>query len=118
FNLVKLGAHVVSYHEDFYGELTDAINAGEHSDRLLVHWSVSATGDPQTGAFIASDSGEVVVPTPHDIETLRRTDRGAALGWRSQQRELFALLSEPNAYIRGLNDEYDYVISTVNDKIA
>lgn len=117
FNLVKLGAHVVSYHEDFYGELTDAINAGEHSDRLLVHWSVPASGDPDTGAFVVADIGEVVVPTPQDIETLRHADRSAALHWRSQQRELLALLSHPGTFIRGLNGEYEYVISVANDKM-
>lgn len=116
FNLVKLGAEVVSYHENFYGELTDAINAGEHSDRLLVHWSVSATGDPQPGAFVVAKFDDVVVPTPHDIETLRSTDRNAALQWRIRQRESLALLSRPDAYIRGLNDEYAYVISVVSDK--
>lgn len=118
FNLVKLGADVISYHEDFYGKLTDAINAGEHSDRLLVHWQVSAAGDPQSGAFIATNDRDVVVPTPPDIEALRRTDRGAAVMWRLRQRELFALLSRPGAHIRGLNDEYDYVISVANDDLA
>jgi len=118
FNLVKLGAQVESYHEDFYGELTDAINADEHSDRLLVHWNVSAAGDPPTGAFVVTNSGDIAVPTPQDIETLRRTDRGAALHWRSRQRELLALLSRSGAHVRGLNDGYDYVISFANDKIA
>lgn len=111
FNLVKLGAHVVSYHEDFYGALTDSINAGEHSDRLLVHWSVSATGDPQIGTFVVGNIGDVVVPTPPDIEMLRHADRNSANDWRSRQRELLALLSRPGAHLRGLNDEYSYVIS-------
>jgi predicted GNAT superfamily acetyltransferase len=118
FNLVKLGANVISYHEDFYGELTDAINAGDHSDRLLVRWLVLGTDDPQTGTFVEADTGDVVVPTPPDIETLRRTDRSAAVQWRSRQRQLLALLSQPGASIRGLNDEYAYVITFSRDKIA
>ena len=117
FNLVKLGARVESYHEDFYGQLTDSINAGEHSDRLLVQWSVSVTGDPQPGTFVVANRDDVVVDTPPDIESLRRTDRGAALEWRSRQRESFALLLNPGARIRGLNDEYGYVISVSSDKM-
>ena len=49
FNLVKLGAHVASYHENFYGELTDSINAGDRSDRLYVKWDVSASWRPPNG---------------------------------------------------------------------
>ena len=117
FNLVKLGADVVSYHEDFYGELTDSINAGEHSDRLLVHWRVTPAGTPKPGAFVVAKGDDVVVPTPPDIETLRREDRNSALQWRSRQRELFVLLSQPSAHIRGLDEEYNYVISVANDKM-
>lgn len=117
FNLVKLGADVVSYHEDFYGQLTDAINAGEHSDRLLVHWRVSAAGTPKPGAFVVAKGGDIVVPTPPDIEALRREDRNSALQWRSRQRELLVLLSRPDAHVRGLNEGYDYVISVDNDKM-
>lgn len=117
FNLVKLGADVVSYHEDFYGQLTDAINAGEHSDRLLVHWRVSAAGTPKPGAFVVAKGGDIVVPTPPDIEALRREDRNSALQWRSRQRELLVLLSRPDAHVRGLNEGYDYVISVGNDKM-
>ena len=95
FNLVKLGAHVVSYHENFYGELTDSINAGDRSDRLYVKWDVTASGDPQAGTSVVANSGDVVVPTPQDIETLRRTDRQAALDWRSRQRELLLKESLP-----------------------
>jgi hypothetical protein len=35
FNLAKLGAEPTAYLEDFYGPMTDAINAGMASDRLL-----------------------------------------------------------------------------------
>lgn len=116
FNLVKLGAHVVSYHENFYGELTDSINAGDRSDRLYVKWDVSASGDPRAGTSVVASSGDVVVPTPQDIETLRRTNRAAALDWRSRQREFLQLLLKPGAYVRGFTDESEYVISTNHEQ--
>ncbi|HEY0239110.1 MAG TPA: GNAT family N-acetyltransferase, partial [Friedmanniella sp.] len=40
FNLGRLGAHVEAYLVDFYGKMDDGLNAGEESDRLLVHWPV------------------------------------------------------------------------------
>ena len=40
FNLHQLGATANTYHEDFYGDMTDLINAGLPSDRLEVTWEL------------------------------------------------------------------------------
>src|SRR4029450_5155871 len=40
FNLAKLGARPTGSLEDFYGPMTDAINAGMASDRLLLAWEL------------------------------------------------------------------------------
>ncbi len=40
FNIAVLGAEVAEYLPSFYGSMTDAINAGDESDRLLVAWDV------------------------------------------------------------------------------
>ena len=117
FNLVKLGAQVVSYHENFYGEWTDLINAGDYSDWLYVKWNVSPTGEPQVGKSVISNSGEIEVPTPHDIEALRRTNRSEALSWRIRQRESLKVLLHPGARIRGFSDDSAYVISTDHEKM-
>jgi predicted GNAT superfamily acetyltransferase len=42
FNVVKLAALPVEYLPDFYGEMDDVINGGDDSDRLLVHWPLTA----------------------------------------------------------------------------
>ena len=42
FNLVKLGARPVRYLAEFYGAMPDAVNAGDLSDRLYLHWDVGA----------------------------------------------------------------------------
>jgi predicted GNAT superfamily acetyltransferase len=44
FNLVKLGARVVAYLPDFYGEMLDQVNAGDESDRVLIEWDLLAPG--------------------------------------------------------------------------
>jgi predicted GNAT superfamily acetyltransferase len=41
FNLMKLGASMVGYHENFYGVLQDALNSGE-SDRAVVRWDLAS----------------------------------------------------------------------------
>ena len=37
-NLVKLGAVADRFFRNFYGEMTDTLNVGERSDRLVVRW--------------------------------------------------------------------------------
>ncbi|NBO68117.1 MAG: GNAT family N-acetyltransferase, partial [Actinobacteria bacterium] len=41
FNLVTLGAKVVGYYRDFYGELDDLFNSGDSTDRLIVERQVA-----------------------------------------------------------------------------
>ena len=70
FNLHKLGARAVTYLPDFYGRMTDGINAGDTtSDRLYIQWDVAspeaiaaAAGDPREVDFdrVAADA-EVVL---------------------------------------------------------
>ena len=50
FNLARLGALPTGYLEDFYGPMTDAINAGMASDRLLLTWRLD---DPAVAAACA-----------------------------------------------------------------
>ncbi len=42
FNVTKLAASPAEYLPDFYGAMDDLINAGDDSDRLLVHWALTA----------------------------------------------------------------------------
>lgn len=42
FNLGKLAARPVRYLVDFYGAMPDAINAGDASDRLYLHWQLAS----------------------------------------------------------------------------
>ena len=63
FNLAKLGARPTAYLEDFYGPMTDAVNAGVASDRLLLAWRL---GDP---AVAAACAGRPLQPPPVEAET-------------------------------------------------
>ena len=56
FNLVKLGAEIVGYEPNFYGEMHDAINAGDLTDRAVVHWEVASHAPP-----VAETDGRVIL---------------------------------------------------------
>lgn len=111
FNLSKLGAHASRYLVNFYGVMTDGLNAGEESDRLLISWrldSAQATA-AAAGAVIEQNveelirggapalltvgpagepvagslsGGLVVCQVPEDIVAVRRADPAMARAWR------------------------------------
>jgi predicted GNAT superfamily acetyltransferase len=108
FNLAKLGALPTEYLEDFYGPMTDAINAGMASDRLLLAWrlddpavAAACAGRPrQPGPVPAeaalavgpdlepvaaeTDAPAVTVALPPDVERLAPERRRA---WRAAVRQ-------------------------------
>jgi predicted GNAT superfamily acetyltransferase len=115
FNFEKLGAIGVEYLPNFYGTMTDAINAGDHSDRLFTYWPLSAsalaafgpggTAEGSAASAAASDpiptagsststtstSTEIeaiLVELPADIESLRKSNLAEALEWRARVREV------------------------------
>ncbi|MCW2606547.1 MAG: hypothetical protein JWO60_1240 [Frankiales bacterium] len=103
FNLTKLGATGVEYLVDFYGPMTDGVNAGEATDRLFTVWDLAAPvpGVREAGpAQLALDEvggaprplptsgGDLLVRLPADVEALRRSDPQVAQAWRTAVREV------------------------------
>jgi predicted GNAT superfamily acetyltransferase len=92
FNLMKLGATVVSYHADFYGPMLDGMNAGE-SDRVVLNWELTsprairaADGGLPAPEMPPATNGALRVWIPEDIVALRRTDPKQADAWRKKVR--------------------------------
>jgi predicted GNAT superfamily acetyltransferase len=74
FNLAKLGARPVGYLVDVYGAMSDAINAGDSSDRLHLDWPLA---DPEVTAAVAAAGATTGTassrqPGAGDLETLQR----------------------------------------------
>ena len=71
FNIEVLRAHVAEYLVDFYGPMTDSVNAHDESDRLLVAWPTDPTATIDEPDH---DPHAIEVPTPEDIVVIRRTE--------------------------------------------
>jgi predicted GNAT superfamily acetyltransferase len=102
FNMGKLGAVADRFERDFYGEMTDDLNRGDRTDRLVVRWDLrrepgprpapvgvptvlAAQGDPEAPS--PSAAGEpaaegAVVEVPRDHAALRGRDAELAVRWR------------------------------------
>jgi hypothetical protein len=105
FNLGKLGAVGVEYLVDFYGPMTDGVNAGESSDRLFTRWDLLAEHplvQPDRAALVLTADGDgpgaphplppdrdlLLIALPPDVESLRVTDPVAARAWRTAVRDV------------------------------
>lgn len=133
FNLGRLGAHVEAYLVDFYGPMDDGLNAGEESDRLLVHWpvapaevappetdgahaalTVGADGRPVAATELPAGTETVTLAVPHDVEALRTGarpgDRETASAWRGAFREVYADLHAQGWRVRGFVRGGQYVL--------
>ena len=126
-NLVKLGAVAVEYAPNFYGTMTDAINAGDESDRVVALWDLnmptsSHIDDAQRHAAVSNVDGhplfhglvdgiENIVHLPQDIEEMRGASDARVAEWRSAVRNaLFPALNE-GWRITGMMNREAYVMS-------
>ena len=115
FNIVKLGTQVLGYHQNFYGQLDDGINAGEQSDRLMVRWDIAGKDAPTAADFVDANANDVLVATPADIELLRKTDTAQAASWRDRQRAAFESAGKNGMSVVGLNEDYCFVLRSNKD---
>jgi predicted GNAT superfamily acetyltransferase len=71
-NLGKLGAVADRFRRDFYGAMSDTLNEGERSDRLVVRWDLDREPGPRAVTAAAS------MRVPRDYPALRDADPVAA----------------------------------------
>ena len=113
FNIAVLGADVDAYLPSFYGEMTDAINAGDESDRLLMAWDVTAPipTRPRQGDGVTDP---ILVPTPADVVELRRTDPRAVATWRSETRAALTSALAAGHRVLGFSRDGSYVLGSTS----
>ena len=108
FNLARIGAKVLAYERDFYGQMLDVTNRDGPSDRLIVGWSTAI--EPVVGP-VSAGPADVVIEIPDDIVRLRRDDPAAALAWRLALRDSLADRLETGHVLRGVDRAGSYVLS-------
>lgn len=121
FNIAKLGAEIVDYKMNFYGDMRDGINADDDSDRCVVVWRVTSEraieaadgrhekSDFSVGATVVLAESEndepvrspiagdiLLAQVPRDIVAMRRTAPAGAAAWRRALRDTFQ-----SAFTRG-----------------
>ncbi len=138
FNLNKLGAVCDRFHRDFYGRMTDDINRGDRSDRVVVRWDLGAPLGPrplppEPGATVLGSAGGPGSPRPEiqepqssapsarvsipaDYSELRRRDPELAATWREAVGDVleacFGLGMIATHFVRGRDGEEPHYVLT------
>lgn len=129
-NLVKLGVQVFDYFSDFYGDLPDALNAGDPTDRVIARWDIAnldlapkeidgkeipvalemLDGRPIQHE-VNLESSQVLCYLPVDIIELRARDSALALKWRLAMRNQLQPRLNDGWHISGFTSDGAYILT-------
>jgi len=109
-NLIKLGVNISSYHPNFYGDMPDALNAGDESDRLMVSWKVVGENPVKRELISTPKPTDILIQIPADIVAIRSKDKEENLFWRRKVREQFLQAFEKGAQVVGFSTNSEYVV--------
>jgi predicted GNAT superfamily acetyltransferase len=109
-NLIKLGVNIFSYHPNFYGDMPDALNAGDESDRLMVSWKVVGDNPVQRELVSMPKPNDILIQIPADIVAIRSSDKTENLRWRRKVREQFLQAFEKGGQVVGFSTNSEYVV--------
>ena len=114
FNISKLGVEISDYFQDFYGPMTDLVNAGDHSDRLMVKWKVLQDAPQPSKDFLELPKGAIKIEIPEDIVALKAKNREAALAERLRVRSEFLAAFDKGFKVIGFSNSYGYILSNID----
>ena len=109
-NIVKLGVDISDYFPNFYGDMPDALNAGDESDRLMVSWHTDVNAPMVRELITKPETGDILIEIPEDIVAIRSKNQSESMKWRRQVREQFMVAFEKNGKVIGFSANNEYVV--------
>ncbi len=106
FNIEVLRVNIVEYLVNFYGPMSDSINANDESDRLVAAWNTM----DDAPAELKPGGESIEVATPDDIVMLRRTDASSAQQWRQKVRRDLGDRIAAGATVTGFTRAGAYIV--------
>ena len=109
-NIAKLGVDISAYHPNFYGDMPDALNAGDESDRLMVSWRTEIDAPKARELITNPEPGDILIEIPEDIVAIRTKNQSESMKWRIQVREQFMAAFEKKGKVIGFSANNEYVV--------
>jgi len=109
-NLIKLGVDISAYYPNFYGDMPDALNAGDESDRVMASWKVTGDQPVAKSVIINPDKADTLIKIPEDIVAIRSKNISENLKWRHKVRYEFMQFFEKGGKVVGFSANNEYVV--------
>jgi predicted GNAT superfamily acetyltransferase len=109
-NIAKLGVDISAYFPNFYGDMPDALNAGDESDRLMVSWRTEIDVPKARELITKPETSDVLIEIPEDIVAIRSKNQSESMKWRRQVREQFMAAFKKNGKVVGFSANNEYVV--------
>ena len=109
-NIAKLGVDISAYFPNFYGDMPDALNAGDESDRLMVSWRTDIDEPNARELITKPETDDILIEIPEDIVAIRSKNQSESMKWRRQVREQFTAAFEKNGKVIGFSANNEYVV--------
>jgi len=109
-NLIKLGVDISKYYTNFYGDMPDALNEGDESDRVMASWKVAGDQPVAKSVIINPDKSDILIKIPEDIVAIRSKDISENLKWRRKVRDEFIRAYEKGGKVFGFSANNEYVV--------
>ena len=109
-NLIKLGVDISGYYSNFYGDMPDALNAGDESDRVMASWKVVGDQPIAKSVITNPEKSDLLIKIPEDIVAIRSKNKSENLKWRRKVREEFMRVFEKGGKVVGFSANNEYVV--------
>ncbi len=109
-NIAKLGVDISGYHTNFYGDMPDALNAGDESDRLMVSWRTDIDAPKARELITNPEPDDILIEIPEDIVAIRTKNQSESMKWRIRVREQFMAAFEKKGKVIGFSANNEYVV--------
>ena len=109
-NLIKLGIDILAYYPNFYGDMPDALNAGDESDRVMASWKVISDQPVAKSVITNPEKSDTLIKIPEDIVAIRSEDISESLKWRRKVRDEFMWAFEKGGKVVGFSANNEYVV--------
>ena len=109
-NLIKLGVDISAYYPNFYGDMPDALNAGDESDRVMASWKVVREKPLAKSVITNPSESDRLIKIPEDIVAIRSEDISENLKWRHKVRDEFMRAFEKGGKVVGFSANNEYVV--------
>jgi predicted GNAT superfamily acetyltransferase len=109
-NLITLGVDISGYYPNFYGDMSDALNVGDESDRVMASWKIFGDQPVAKSLIINPSDPDIIIKIPEDIVAIRSEDISENLVWRRKVREEFTRAFEKGGKVIGFSANNEYVV--------